>query len=97
MIKHCNYRLTNVSLLFTSLSLTLFSCTVQKPDAPATPALSKNTKILTTGTWVCYEYFNGYNYPLTKLTWKADKTSSYRNLSKIRVKKAPSHRTPSAG
>lgn len=80
------YKFMRVSLLFGLLSLCLFSCTAEDPTTPEPPVLSDNTKILTTGTWVYYEYFNGYNDSQTKLTWKAGKANSYRNMSKIWVK-----------
>jgi len=80
------YRSLKVSLLFALLSLSLFSCTAEDPTTPEPPVLSDNTAILTAKTWIYYEYFNGYNDSQTKLSWKANKDASYRNMSQIMVK-----------
>src|SRR6478735_8162041 len=84
--------------LFCSL-LAIVSCnkSLNKPDvveetkAPATnanrlAATSDLTAILTSKTWVYYEYFTDFNTNPTKLVWKSNRSGNVLNLASNKVK-----------
>jgi hypothetical protein len=83
--------------LFCSL-LAIVSCnkSLNKPDDVLAETTSPETKtgrisstksdLLTSQTWVYYEYFTDFNSNPTKLVWKTNRTSNSLNLTHNRVK-----------
>jgi hypothetical protein len=61
---------------------TITSCSKSSPGT----GLSKSDSLLTSHTWVYYEYFYNFSNPATSLAWKTNRSSNTLNLALNQVK-----------
>jgi hypothetical protein len=73
-----------VSGLLFSLTLAFFSCS-KSTDTTPNNTCADSSGVLTSQTWIYYEYFKNFNDSAT-LAWKTSRTSNTLNLSLNQVK-----------
>jgi hypothetical protein len=72
--------------LFFCVALAISSCHKSNDSNVNVTKCSDTSGILTSKTWVYYEYFKNFNDPATTLAWKTNRTSNSLNLSTNQIK-----------